>query len=243
MRSGVTRRPLAAGEDEVGDGRRSRSRRPGAHPRRRGGGRRRGHPRRPPGRGPRRVRRARLRRARPCLAIAERAGVDPAMVNHWFGGKETLFTAAWTCRSTPRRDRGPAAGRPRRSSVSASCDRFLTIWDHTGGGRRLAALVRSVASHDIAARMMRQFVGMVVRRVVVVRRPGSGRAAHGALREPARRARHGALRAGAGAARQPTDPTVIAAIAPTMQRYLTGRLDGGGPPLGRGSGDAVQARS
>ena len=26
--------------------------------------------------------------------IAERAGVDPAMVNHWFGGKETLFTAA-----------------------------------------------------------------------------------------------------------------------------------------------------
>ena len=44
--------------------------------------------------------------------------------------------------------------------------RFLTIWDHTGGGRRLTALVRSVASHDIAARMMRQFVGMFVRRVV-----------------------------------------------------------------------------
>ena len=26
--------------------------------------------------------------------IAERAGVDPAMVNHWFGGKEALFLAA-----------------------------------------------------------------------------------------------------------------------------------------------------
>ena len=26
--------------------------------------------------------------------IADRAGVDPAMVNHWFGGKEALFTAA-----------------------------------------------------------------------------------------------------------------------------------------------------
>ena len=27
-------------------------------------------------------------------AIAERAGVDAAMVNHWFGGKEGLFVAA-----------------------------------------------------------------------------------------------------------------------------------------------------
>ena len=27
-------------------------------------------------------------------AIADRAGVDAAMVNHWFGGKEPLFTAA-----------------------------------------------------------------------------------------------------------------------------------------------------
>ena len=27
-------------------------------------------------------------------AIADRAGVDAAMVNHWFGGKEALFTAA-----------------------------------------------------------------------------------------------------------------------------------------------------
>src|SRR2546423_1191899 len=26
--------------------------------------------------------------------IAERAGVDPAMVNHWFGGKDALFVAA-----------------------------------------------------------------------------------------------------------------------------------------------------
>ncbi len=26
--------------------------------------------------------------------IADRAGVDPAMVNHWFGGKEALFTEA-----------------------------------------------------------------------------------------------------------------------------------------------------
>ncbi len=26
--------------------------------------------------------------------IADRAGVDPAMVNHWFGGKEALFSEA-----------------------------------------------------------------------------------------------------------------------------------------------------
>ena len=38
-------------------------------------------------------------------------------------------------------------------------------------------------------------------------------------------------------------PTIVAAMAPTVQRYLTGPLDGGGPPLGRGSGGAAQARS
>src|SRR5690242_6545797 len=34
--------------------------------------------------------------------IAQRAGVDAAMVNHWFGGKDALFTAAIDIPLDPR---------------------------------------------------------------------------------------------------------------------------------------------
>jgi AcrR family transcriptional regulator len=175
--------------------------------------------------------------------IAERAGVDPAMVNHWFGGKETLFTAALDMPLDPTALIADLLPGDPDGLGERIVHRFLTIWDHTGGGRRLAALVRSVASHDIAARMMRQFVGMFVRRVVTSVAPdqvelrtalcasqlvGLGMVRYVLRLEPLASADH---------------PTVIAAIAPTMQRYLTGPLDGGGPPLGRGSGDAAQAPS
>ena len=174
--------------------------------------------------------------------IAERAGVDPAMVNHWFGGKETLFTAALDMPVDPTALIADLLPGDPDGLGERIVHRFLTIWDHTGGGRRLAALVRSVASHDIAARMMREFVGMFVRRVVTSVAPdqvelrtalcasqlvGLGMVRYVLKLEPLASADH---------------PTVIAAVAPTMQRYLTGPLDGDGPPLGRGSGGAAQAR-
>jgi AcrR family transcriptional regulator len=157
--------------------------------------------------------------------IADRAGVDAAMVNHWFGGKEALFTAAMDLPLDPKAliadlvpgDPGQLGERIVR--------KFLTIWDHTGGGRRLAALVRSVASHDLAARMIRQFVGMFVRRVVSSVAPdqvelrtalcasqlvGLGMVRYVLQLEPLASAEH---------------PTIVAAIAPTLQRYLTGPLD------------------
>ena len=162
--------------------------------------------------------------------IAERAGVDPAMVNHWFGGKETLFTAALDMPLDPTALIADLLPGDPDGLGERIVHRFLTIWDHTGGGRRLAALVRSVASHDVAARMMRQFVGMFVRRVVTSVAPdqvelrtalcasqlvGLGMVRYVLQLEPLASADH---------------PTVVAAIAPTMQRYLTGPLDAGARP-------------
>src|SRR4029079_12794444 len=84
----------------------------------------------------------------PVRVIAERAGVDPAMVNHWFGGKEALFMAALDLPIDPSTlvAEGVAGhpGQPGERVVGPS----LLIWDPPGGGRRLAALVRSVASHE-----------------------------------------------------------------------------------------------
>jgi AcrR family transcriptional regulator len=157
--------------------------------------------------------------------IADRAGVDPAMVNHWFGGKEALFTAAMDLPIDPKALVADLVPGDPEHLGERIVGRFLTIWDHTGGGRRLAALVRSVATHEIAARMIRQFVGMFVRRVVSSVAPdrielrtalcasqlvGLGMVRYVLELEPLASADH---------------PTVVAAIAPTLQRYLTGPLD------------------
>lgn len=156
--------------------------------------------------------------------IAQRAGVDPAMVNHWFGGKDGLFVAAmefpvnpaeilpWLLQGDPDR----LAERLVRT--------FLSIWDDNDGGA-LAALMRSVSSHEDAARMLREFVGRMILRNVV--RPV-------APDHPELRAALCATQvAGLGMVRyvlrlEPLafadHDTVVAAVAPTLQRYLTGDL-------------------
>jgi AcrR family transcriptional regulator len=161
--------------------------------------------------------------------IAERAGVDPAMVNHWFGGKEALFTAALDLPVDPATLISQVVpGDPERLGERI-VSRFLTVWDHAGGGRPLAALIRSVASHETAARMVREFVTRILlRRVVETVAPD---------RPDLRAALVGSQIVGLGMVRyvlrleplaSADHPTVIAAVAPTLQRYLTGPLDGTG---------------
>jgi AcrR family transcriptional regulator len=157
-------------------------------------------------------------------AIAQRAGVDPAMVNHWFGGKDALFVAVMEIPVNP----GEIIHRILEGNPEQVAERilrtFLSVWDANGGGA-LAALVRSVASHEDAARMMREFVGRVVfGRIAAAVAPdlpelraalcGTQVAGLGLIRyvvrlEPLASADH---------------DTVVAAIAPNLQRYLTGSL-------------------
>lgn len=156
--------------------------------------------------------------------IAARAGMDPAMVNHWFGGKDGLFVAALELPLNPEQlvhrvldgDPGQAAERVLRT--------FLSVWDTNGGGA-LTALVRSVASHEAAARMMREFISRVIfGRIVSAVAPDQSEL---------RTALCGTQMMGLAMVRyvirlEPlasADPdTVVAAIAPNLQRYLTGSL-------------------
>jgi AcrR family transcriptional regulator len=158
-------------------------------------------------------------------AIADRAGVDAAMVNHWFGGKEALFTAAMDLPIDPKAVLAELLPGDPEQLGERIVRRFLTIWDHTDGGRPLAALIRSVASHETAARLMRQFVGVFVRRIVASVAPD---------RTDLRTALCASQLVGLGVARyvlrleplaSADHATVVAALAPTVQRYLTGRLD------------------
>jgi AcrR family transcriptional regulator len=157
--------------------------------------------------------------------IAERAGVDPAMVNHWFGGKEQLFTAALEFPVDPSTLVATLAPGDPQQLGARIVELFLTVWDR-GGGSPMSALIRSVAGHPAAAAMMRQLVSRVlVKRIVEPVAPdrpelraslcasqlvGLGMVRYVLRLEPLASADH---------------PTVVAALAPTLQRYLTGPLD------------------
>jgi AcrR family transcriptional regulator len=158
--------------------------------------------------------------------IADRAGVDAAMVNHWFGGKDALFAASIDLPISPAQIRDQVVPGDPEELGARIIRRFLAIWDETGGGP-LAALIQSVASHEEAARMLREFIkNVMVVPVVSVVAPDQ---------PDLRGALVGAQIVGLGMVRyvlrleplaSADHATVVAAVAPNVQRYLTGRLDG-----------------
>jgi AcrR family transcriptional regulator len=156
--------------------------------------------------------------------IAERAGVDPAMVNHWFGGKESLFTATMDLPVDLAAILSEVLPGDPQQLGERVVRTFLTVWDAEGGGP-LASLIQSVASHDAAAEMLRQFVSEVlvgrIVRTIDTDQPdlraalcgsqlfGLGMARYVLKLEPLASADH---------------DTLVAAVAPNLQRYLTGSL-------------------
>ena len=99
------------------------------------------------------------------------------------------------------------------------------MWHHTGGGP-LAALIPSVAGHETAAKLMRQLITRVlVYRIVAPVAPD---------RPDLRAALVGSQLVGLGMVRyvlrleplaSADRATVVAAVAPNLQRYLTGPLE------------------
>ncbi|RJQ72946.1 TetR/AcrR family transcriptional regulator [Pseudonocardiaceae bacterium YIM PH 21723] len=157
--------------------------------------------------------------------IAGRAGVDPAMVNHWFGGKEGLFAAAMQIPVNPAEIIEGALRGGREHAGEQLVRTFLHVWDTTGGGV-FAGLVRSVAGHELAAKLLREFVTRFI----------FGRLAKeiGADRPELRGALTGSQMVGLGMMRyvvklepiaSADHDTLARAIGPTIQRYLTGDID------------------
>ena len=156
--------------------------------------------------------------------IATRAGVDPAMVNHWFGGKEGLFTAAVSIPIDPREVLPQLLEGDPEHLAERMVRRFLAVWDAQEGGAFMA-LVRGIATHEASARMLREFITSVVFGRLLeqlrVDRPelraslcGTQIVGLGIMRYVVR------LEPLASADTE----TVVAAVAPNLQRYLTGDL-------------------
>jgi AcrR family transcriptional regulator len=96
--------------------------------------------------------------------IAGGAGVDPALVHHYFGAKDQLFLAVMEAPFNPA-EVLPKIFEPGLDGVGERLVRtFVGVWD-SPAGTTIAALVRSAMQHEWSARMLREFlVTQILRR-------------------------------------------------------------------------------
>jgi AcrR family transcriptional regulator len=154
-------------------------------------------------------------------AIARLAGVDPALVHHYFDGKAHLFAETMALPFRPADVIAGILGGPRAEVGERLAAAFFTLWEVPASRERFVAMVRSAVSHEEAARMLREFLAREV----------FGRLAR-ELGVP-----DAELRAGLAAAQMvgvamlryvvgyeplvAADPArLVALVAPTLQRYL-----------------------
>ena len=157
-------------------------------------------------------------------AIAAQAGVDPAMINHHFGTKEQLFMAALELPVDPKEHVLAILDGPSNGIGERLLTRFLTVWDSSAGKAGVAVL-RTAMQHEWSASLVREFI---VNRAISPLLTGLGVPADEAAwrgnlvasqlsgliltrylikLEPLASAPHA---------------VVVHALAPTIQRYLTG---------------------
>ena len=157
--------------------------------------------------------------------IAAAAAVDPALVLHYFGSKDELFEAALQIPLKP--------GVVLEQAVAADPDQigatvvraFLAAWEPLENRQRLVAMVRSAMTNEAAQAMVRDYLGRHV----------FGPITHtlGVADGELRATLVGSQFIGLAVMRYVTriEPVasasvdeLVAAIGPTVQRYLTGDL-------------------
>jgi AcrR family transcriptional regulator len=157
--------------------------------------------------------------------VADLAGVDPALVHHYFGTKQGLFVAAVQFPVNPVERLSAVLADDPELVGERLIGTFLAIWDQAANQSPFLALVRSAVGDDHAAAMLREFIteeilGQVARRL-------------GSPDATLRATLVGSQMVGLIMARyiirvEPlasADPAVItAAVGPTVQRYLTGDI-------------------
>ena len=164
--------------------------------------------------------------------VADLAGVDPALVHHYFGTKQELFVAAVQLPVNPVEQLMAVLDQDPGQAGRRMVETFLSVWDHAATQNPLLALIRSAVGDEHAAAMLREFITEEV----------LGQIAHrlGSADARLRASLVGSQIIGLAMARyivkvEPlasAPPTqVVAAVGPTLQRYLTGDLadPAGGP--------------
>ncbi|OII64052.1 TetR family transcriptional regulator [Streptomyces sp. CC53] len=155
--------------------------------------------------------------------IAKAAGVDPALVHHYFGTKDEVFAAAVEVSFESALVIPALIGEHGTEGVGERLARsFIGVWEDPATRTPLLAVVRSALTHDAAAAVLR---GFVLRRVL------ERVAADLSVPDPQFRAELAAshmvgiailryvVQVEPLASADPED--IVAVVAPTLQRYLT----------------------
>ncbi len=157
-------------------------------------------------------------------AVAAKAGVDPALVHHYFGTKDELFVAALKLPVDFGELLGPVVAQGPDGAADRLLRVFLSIWDDPGLQLPLLALARSLTDPSSKELMRDGFIKVVI---------GPLGASLG-IDEPERRMPVVAsqmmglifmrylLQVEPIASMEPDE--LVATFAPTIQRYLTGPL-------------------
>ncbi|GIF04053.1 TetR/AcrR family transcriptional regulator [Actinoplanes siamensis] len=161
-------------------------------------------------------------------AIATGAGVDPALVHHYFGTKDKLFLAAMRAPLDPAELIDAAADGDRAEVGTRFVRLFLRIWDGPGGAAGVA-LLRSAVGAEWTTTLFREFVvTQILRRAV----PKLGL---GDEQGPLRITLAASQMVGIAMARyvikveplaSAPSEVIVAAVGPSVQRYLVGDLPG-----------------
>ncbi|MFJ7129784.1 TetR family transcriptional regulator [Streptomyces sp. NPDC098101] len=154
--------------------------------------------------------------------IARAAGVDPALVHHYFGSKDEVFAAAVEVSFEPATVVPAIVSGPRDGIGERLARFFIGVWENPASRAPLLAVVRSALTHEAAAAVLRTFV---------LRRLLERIAAELDVPDPKFRAELAAshmigiailryvIRVEPLASADPEE--IVAQVAPTLQRYLT----------------------
>ncbi|WP_327317003.1 TetR/AcrR family transcriptional regulator [Streptomyces sp. NBC_01235] len=99
--------------------------------------------------------------------IAKAAGVDPALVHHYFGTKEQVFEAAVEVAFAPALNAPEAVADGPLDQVGERLARFIFgVWENPTTRKPLLAILRSAVNNDTAAAVFRRLVAsQLLRRI------------------------------------------------------------------------------
>lgn len=90
--------------------------------------------------------------------IAGAAGVDPALIRHYFGNKAGLFRATMGWPFDPAQIAAQITAGDRRGLGERLTGVFLDAWEQPQSRAALMAILRGAATHDESAALVRQFI-------------------------------------------------------------------------------------
>ncbi|MBZ6249287.1 TetR family transcriptional regulator [Streptomyces olivaceus] len=91
--------------------------------------------------------------------IAKAAGVDPALVHHYFGTKEQVFAAAVEVAFAPALEAPGAIADGPLAEVGERLTRFiLGVWENPATRTPLLAILRSAVNNETAAAVFRRLI-------------------------------------------------------------------------------------